>query len=348
MAYPISAAAGAFDWTKVPSSARSMDQMLARLESLRDNAPPKLQLLEADELAPIPDVPQEPIERFRTTRAPSEVQEGFQNRRRTLLRDVERGMESGAHRWYWAEPVRQQFISELGEAEGIRQYNLFADMVAGSSSAAEVVPNIRKGSWYRQQALEGLLPSDIDTKAAAADWLEHNPPPPGYGSVARHNDVMWTSRFLGGPQLHRAAEPGASHKILSFDQNLRGNLEPWTGDRHEGMRLGVPAVWNSREKSWEKGMLKSNEYVAAEDMIRRLADKAGLAPAEFQSARWLGGGHVTGVDSTQPSFAHAFEEAVMNQAKRTGETPEWVLRNFIRNGGLLAAPAVIQAAGDNQ
>lgn len=348
MGYPISAVAGDVNWQRKAPSIRSMDEMLARLAALRENAPPRLSLLEMQDLAPIPGVPQEPILRYITTRPPSKVQQGFANRKRTLLRDVERGMQDGAHRWYHSEPVRQQFIQELGEVEGNKQYNLFASMVAGSSSMANVRSNIRKGSWYRQQALEGLLPAGIETQADAVEWRGGKKPPPGYNSPGWMNDAIWTSRFLGGPQLYRAAEPDAAHKILSFDQNLRGNLAPWTGDRHEGMRLGVPEKWSKKTKSWEKGMLSANEYVAAEEMTKRLAERAGLAPAEFQSARWMGGANATGVDSTDPSFAHALEAVVQAQAERMGETPEWVLKNFIRNGGLLAAPAVIQAMGTEQ
>lgn len=330
-------------WVVRPS-ARTTEQMLTRLRQLQEVRPPALSVLEMREVAPVAGVEQAPLRRFQTTRAPSDVQLSFPNRRRTILRDVERGMLDGTHAWYHNEPVRQQFITELGEDEGQRQFDLFTAMVAGTSSAAPVKQNIRKASWYRQQALEGLLPDDIDSKAAAQEWLADNPPPQGYGSVARNNDAMWASRFLAGDQLYRAAEPGASHKILSFRENLRGNLMPWTGDRHEGYRLGVPMKWNPREKAYVKGQLTPNEYVAAERMMADLAKRSGLSPAELQSARWMGGAEKTGVESGDATFSHALEAAVKDQAVRMGETPEWVLRNFIRNGGLLAVPGAMAAA----
>lgn len=328
-------------WVAKPASKLSAGEMIARLQAMRDVRPPPLSLLEMREVAPVPGVAQVPLERYKSLRDPSELALGFPNRTRTVLRDVERGMRDGAHAWYHNEPVRQQFISELGEAEGNRQFDFFTAMVAGTSSAAPVKQNIRKASWYRQQALGGLLPDDIDTKAAATDWIAANTPPPGYGSVARNNDAMWASRFLADDQLHRAMEPGAAHKILSFRENLRGNLEPWTGDRHEGARLGVPMKWNAREQAWSKGQLTPNEYVAAERMMSRLAGKAGLSPAELQSARWMGGADATGVESSDPTFSHALEAAARDQADRMGETPQWVLRNFIRNGGLLAVPGAM-------
>jgi len=340
MANPASLTDDVLKWSVRPSS-RSADEILARIRRLREVRPPALSLLAMRDVAPVVGVEQSPIIRYQTSRPPSEVQAGFANRRRTILRDVERGMEQGAHTWYHNEPLRQQFVMELGEDEGNRQFDLFTAMVAGSSSAAPVRANIRKASWYRQKALQGLLPPDIDSKAAAEAWLADNPPPEGYGSVASINDAMWTSRFLAGDQLHRAARPGASHKILSFREDLRGNLMPWTGDRHEGARLGVPQKWNAREKAYVKGKLTPNEYVAAERMAQRLADQAGLSPAELQSARWIGGAHVTGVESGDPTFPHAVEATAAEQGLRMGETPAWVLRDFIRNGGLLSVPALM-------
>lgn len=321
-----------------------LDQYGAAVRQLV-GSPPPLRLLDMEDLAPIPGVTQAPIPRYRTDRPPTPLQESFKSRMRTVERDVDRGMEAGSHRWYHAEPVRQQFIAELGEEAGNEQYNLFADMVAGSSSAADVVSNIRKASWYRQNALEGLLPAgELERYADARSWIKANKPPPGYGSVAQINDAMWTSRFLDGPQVWRASRPGEAHKIISFNQNLRGNLAPWTGDRHEAARLGVPATRNKKGEL-EKGQFTPNDYVAAEDLMVRLAGRKGLLPAELQSARWMGGGRMTGVKSADPSFAHALETAVFNQADRTGRSPNAVLRDFIRNAGLLSTvPAAASMA----
>lgn len=312
----------------------------------QESSLPRLTVLDMETVAPIPAVRQAYIPRYEGRVDPEAVQR-MANRKRTIMRDVQRGLEGEAHRWYHGEPVRQQFISELGEELGNEQYNLFASMVAGTSSAAPVRENIRKASWYRQQALEGLLPpGELDRYDDARAWIKSNKPPEGYGSVAQINDAMWASRFLGGPQAWRSAEAGAPHKIVSFEQNLRGNLAPWTGDRHEGARLGVQPVWNNRTQSFEKGQLTPNEYVAAEQMIRKMAGSLGLQPAELQSARWMGGAAATGVRSGDPTFPHAFESVVKAQAKRTGESPQAVMREFIRNGGLLSAAAAASVSGE--
>ena len=249
-------------------------------------------------------------------------------------------MQADAHRWYHSEPIRQQFIYELGEPAGNERYNLFADMMAGTSSSAPVVPNIRKASYYMREALEDRLPvDDIRSYQDAVKWTRRNPLPEGYGSVGQPTDAYWAMRYLRGEQFDDLMTPDAAHKIPSFGENIRGNLMPWTGDRHEAARLGMPA--RVVKGKLEKQPLPSAAYPVAENLARKWASELGLMPAEFQSARWMGGAERTGVRSNDPSLPHAVETAVMNQAKRTGEDPEVVLRNFIRGGGLLAVPGAV-------
>ena len=65
-----------------------------------------------------------------------------------------------------------------------------------------------------------------------------------------------------------------------------------------------------------------------------------MAPAEFQSARWYGGADATGVRSVMdPSFPHALEAVSAARARATKRTPQQVMQDMIRNGGLLSLPA---------
>jgi hypothetical protein len=254
------------------------------------------------------------------------------------MQDVARGVSQGAHEWYFNEPVRQEFISELGDTAGNERFKLLTDMVAATSSSAPVVPNIRKASYYMREALNEKLPVDsVDGYREAVKYVRKHGVPEGYGSVGQPMDLHWVLRYLRGEQFDDLTSAGAAHKLPSFGENLRGNLMPWTGDRHEAARFGVPAlVVNGK---LEKQPLPPAVYPHAEKLSQKWAAEQGLAPAQFQSARWMGGAAKTGVKSTDPSFPHALETAVFNQAKRTGQRPEDVLRAFIRGGGLLAVPA---------
>jgi hypothetical protein len=314
------------------------DKLIAILGKQSAPSPPRLNLLQMDQVAPIPDVPQVPLERYVSSAPLSEIRQGLAARKPQVMSDVLRGMQSGAHRWYHNEPVRQQFIYELGDELGNERFNQFADMVAATSSSAPVVPNIRKASYYMRQRLDGTLPLDtVDGYRDAVNYVRANGVPEGYGSVGQAMDLHWALKYLRGQQFDDLLSAGASHKVPSFGENIRGNLAPWTGDRHEAARLGVPP--RVVKGKLEKQPLPSNAYPHAEKLAAKWADEVGLAPAEFQSARWMGGADRTGVRSSDPSFSHALETAAMQQAARTGQRPEVVLRDFIRGGGLLAVPA---------
>lgn len=301
---------------------------------------PKLRLLDMEDLAPIPGVPQEPLVRYQSPRAATAIQQGLARRRPQIMQDAIRGVSQGAHKWYYNEPVRQQFIQELGEDLGNQRFRLFADMVAATSSSAPVVPNIRKASYYMREALADNLPLDeVGGYRDAVNYVREHGVPEGYGSVGQAMDLHWALRYLRGQQFDDLQSAGAAHKVPSFGENIRGNLRPWTGDRHEAARFGVPPLL--REGKLEKQPLPPAVYPHAERLSQKWAAELGLEPAQFQSARWMGGAARTGVKSTDPSFSHALETAVMQQAARTGQSPNVVLRNFIRGGGLLAAPAVI-------
>lgn len=316
---------------------------LAQVSAIRE-----LRLLGMPNLARVPDVPQVALERYASPRGRTDIMRGLSQRRPQIMSDVARGMQKDAHRWYHTEPIRQEFISELGDQAGNDRFKLFADMMAGTSASAPVVPNIRKASYYMREGLEGRLPfEDVVSYDDAKKWVKSNPPPEGYGSVGQAMDAYWAMKYLRGEQFDDLMSASAAHKVPSFGENIRGNLEPWTGDRHEAARFGVPARVVKGEL--QKQPLPPAAYPVAEGLVRKWAAETGLAPAEFQSARWLGGAERTGVRSSDPSLPHALETAVMNQAARTGEDPRVVLRNFIRGGGLLgimAAPAAMQGEGE--
>ena len=307
-------------------------------------ANPPLRLLEMGSLARIPGVPQTPLPRYISPRAANAIQQGLSRRRPQIMQDAVRGMSQGAHEWYFNEPVRQQFIRELGEEVGNERFNLFADMVAATSSSAPVVPNIRKASYYMREALDGRLPVDeVEGYRDAVTYVREHGVPEGYGSVGQAMDLHWALRYLRGEQFDDLLSAGAANKVPSFGENIRGNLRPWTGDRHEAARFGVPPL--IKDGKPEKQPLPPAVYPHAERLSQKWASELGLEPAQFQSARWMGGAAKTGVKSNDPSFPHAVEKAVLQQAARTGQRPGVVLRDFIRGGGLLSAllaPAATQ------
>src|SRR5262245_2540097 len=80
---------------------------------------------------------------------------------------------------------------------------------------------------------------------------------------------------------------------------------------------------------------KLTGYGFMEDVQQQQAGKMGIAPAQYQSAGWLGAGEETGVKGvTGPggsdAFLKMFEDAVRKKADQLGLPPQTVLRNYIR------------------
>jgi len=301
-----------------------------------------------ENLAPVPNVEQVQLQRFESNREPSLLRQQLASHKPQVMSDVDKGLEQGAHQWYWNEPVRQQFIKELGEQEGDMRFNELMKFVAATSSAAPVDNNIRKASYYRSQHLNGKLPYDLEGHPDAVKFQQATPPPEGYGSIAQANDLHWVLKYLRGQEHDDLLRSGQAHKIPSFGENLRGNLMPWTGDRHEAYTFGVQPR-RSRKGEWEKQPLPPSAYPHAERLSQKWAREYGLMPAEFQAARWMGGGPRTGVESSDPSFAHTLETVVRKRAKELGLPEHIVLRNFIRNGTPLAVgDAAMAAAGQGE
>jgi len=287
----------------------------------------KLTLFQMEDVAPIPGVEQVALPRFVSSRPITGRAENLGRYDARLLQDVERGLKQNAHLWYHAEPIRQEFIYELGKDAGQEQFDLFAKMIAATSSSAPVRNNLRKASFYRQQALNGLLPQ-LENAADAKRYVKATEVPSGYGSIARQNDALWSGRYFYEDPFAGLGSAKAANKMMSFGENIRGNYAPMVLDRHEWRARGYPSLPSGAA------------YGIAEARSIALADELGLDPAAFQAARWMGGAKRTGVRSTDPTLPHALETVIYQQAKRLKTTPDKVLREFIRNGGLLAVPAV--------
>lgn len=100
-----------------------------------------------------------------------------------------------------------------------------------------------------------------------------------------------------------------------------------------------PSVWAQKPND--------NEYGAFEDFMFELGNDLGLTGSQAQAALWMGAARKTGVDPTsQTTFMGAMRDRAATRAKKTGQTPEQVLFDFIMNRGLLSVPAtgVIGAA----
>jgi hypothetical protein len=217
------------------------------------------------------------------------------------------GAEIGGLEWYNLEPLRVQFVKELGEAEGNKQFARFADFVAATSPRSTVAQNIRRGSL-----MHGL---DREGKDFAS--LTNADMPQGYGHIAHETQRSLLADLVDGGDFSSLTRP----KTSSFAENLKGNFQPLTSDTHNFSAIvGDPSFKQSPSKT---------QYGFLEEFQGDIAQKLGITPAQMQASVWMGGG--TGVKDPRP-FIAVFDDVLASTAKKNNTTKEQALRDFIVNG----------------
>jgi hypothetical protein len=251
-----------------------------------------------------------------------------------MLARIEEGKKAGGHYWFNTEPLRQVFLKELGLDEGEQAFRKYIKYVAATSAASDVNTNVRNGSHYFGLATrEGRLPN-------VGDRMPHP-----YGHKQRHNHQIF-ARKVFDDELDELTYP----KLNSMNENLLGNYDPVTIDRH-ALRLPamlakdpnflkpeyrkllnkrftidelaeMPAAWRNPTKE---------EYAALEQYYKGLAQKSGLRPAEAQGAAYVGGAGQTNVrDNGLLSFMQHFEDRLHLTADKEKLPAAEVLRRFVR------------------
>lgn len=317
--------------------------------------------------AHVPEVPQVDLPRYVPPRGVSpRLQEAIESP--AVQQGLRESMEAGrgVANWYHTDPIRVEFVKELGPAKGQTEFKRFMDTVAATSPRSDVPTNIRNASYYFQRG---------------ADLPDKNPYP--YGHVAQklhRQNVETIGREAGW-------DPFQNPKPASFAENLRGNLEPVTVDTHAfrniGMRTGDPRFLETQIQqkigSGERGpnsmaarfgeidgdivryrpqqlvkegkltmeeaqkiptfwaaQPKANEYAAAERFFKDTGEQVGMRPADAQAAAWAGGGDLTGLGTVGThTFPELMNERVLFTSRMRGESPQKTLSDFIQGRATL-------------
>jgi hypothetical protein len=284
-----------------------------------------------------------------------------------------KGFDDEGLYWYNMEPLKEQFVQRLGPEAGTKAFDEYADFVAATSAGSATPANARNASYYyvKNDGSGNRIP--LPEKGS------------GYGHKMQQLHNKNSNELVGGVPLSTIENPkrtgfgenlkGNRIPIAVDKHNMRAigmaSRDPdWMLTRltDEG---GAPAFWDEaaygpwnaqgfnprafydqHRPDWEKlpptwfdDAPKANEYAALERYNQELAEAMGVAPAEGQSALWLGAGDVTGLGSPPMSMARTFDELVQKRAKIRGETPEAVLDKFIRRIQPLAVGGMGTALG---
>jgi len=319
------------------------------------------QLFDYSQLSKVPNVPQFDLPRNIPARGvPERVQDVINDRgvRDKMLATIQEGVGKGGANWYNAEPLRLEFVKEMGENSGNAAFRKYMDYVAATSPRSDVGSNVRNASYYYGRDMRG------EGMPAVGD---RNPQP--YGHMAQRLHQMNAERVQGA-----GWDALNNPKPASFVENLVGNQTPATIDTHAFrlpaihaqdprfletafqvskdapkeniqalVKSGAMPMSDVRPAHWQ-AQPKANEYAAMENYYQGLGKEMGLTPAQTQASAWVGGGKLTGLasDESKP-FMRFFEDRVHKTAQAYEMDPRKVLSEFIK--GKMGLLSVAGAAG---
>jgi hypothetical protein len=294
-------------------------------------------LFDYSRLAEVPDRPQFDLPRVVPPEGVPEATQALASPKNLarVNEAVRRGEAMGGREWYNTEPLREQFVNELGEAQGNQAFRQYMDLVAANSPRTRVPENIRNASYFYGTERRGEdLPRTYFREGYHRMTKETQAPTP-YGIMPIHVQNMQNLREGGLPVMQNP-------KPASFVENLTGNQTPVTIDTHN-----MRAITAGREAE----VPNPNQYGFLERMQQAEAAKMGMSPAQYQASMWVGAGKETGLGSPTDPFLRVFEDRVRKTAEATGKTPAQVLREFIRAQAPLLSvtpAAVLLGAGQDQ
>jgi hypothetical protein len=196
--------------------------------SIRTTPTAHHRLFDYSRLHETPEVPQSDLERYVPLHGvPGRTQAlaNPQNIER-VNEAARRGADQGGREFYNTEPLREQFMSELGAKKGQAAYDTYMNLVGATSPRSKVSDNIRTAGYYYMRSAQGLPPPVAMWDGTK--WTLAEPPPYPWGHIAQglHGKKVKEVSEQGGLQ------PLTNPKTASFVQNLGGNQRPVTIDRH--------------------------------------------------------------------------------------------------------------------
>lgn len=287
-----------------------------------------------------PDVPQ-----FDLPRAEPKITERLEGLEQEGPARLRRYIDAGGEQnqgWYNLQQLRNDFRSIYGPTEGDERFRLWTLANASTSMTNPIESNIRTASHVLNRALRGeALPQvvkviDPETGRTVQTLAGELPPP--YGSKAQVQHVQRTRQFLSGEM-----DPVKNPKPISYQQNLLGNWRPITSDTH--YIRDIVGMKRAKDEFGEEGALLPGEYAYLERMGQKVAKGKKLAPAQAQSAAWVGGGPDTGLKSEPIPYLQALQKRIGITSRIRGEPMDVTYQKFLRGeidlyaqGGKVKAP----------
>lgn len=236
---------------------------------------------------------------------------------------LDEGMAHHGHLWYHMDPLHNAFKERHGEEEGSKRFNLFMNTIAATSPNSEFSKNMKRAGALFPFMVHG----DKKHVLSADEGINHllSQGKGGTGNTAHRNYAVALQNIRDG-------KPFLFSKPLKADgfaENLKGNFNPLTADRHFLRQAGHHA-----------GTANPTDYQGVEDATAAHAANLatqGLLPvhggrsatAPYQSALWIGDALHGRVKSPPHPALAVFEHEIHNTARELNIHPKEALNRFL-------------------
>lgn len=241
-----------------------------------------------------------------------------------LMSAYQKGSQSPmAKDWYAMKQLEDEFVKELGEVEGKRQFRRrFAEPMAATTGGADPNSNLMMTAYTNFVREKG---QQIPLNAYELPF------PVGGRYVAGNMDQARKYHMLD-------KIPVDNPKRHNFASNFMGYRDRPTIDE-QMMSLFDP----------KKAAPEAGTYGVYEAQLNKLAQQAGVNPVNFQDVAWAGAKGYSGKPMMQE-----INEMIYRTSRITGQSPEEVLKGYIRGnkpmygiGALGGLSAVEETGGVN-
>ena len=222
--------------------------------------------------------------------------------------------------WYAMKQLEDEFIKELGEVEGKRQFRRrFAEPMAATTGGADPNANLMMTAYTNFVREQG---QQIPLNAYELPF------PVGGRYVGGNMDQARKYHMLD-------KIPVDNPKRHNFASNFMGYRDRPTIDE-QMMKLFDPS----------KGSPEAGTYGVYEAQLNKLAEQVGVNPVNFQDVAWAGAKGYQGKPMMQE-----INEMIYRTSRITGESPEEVLKGYIRGNkpmygiGALGGLSAVQETG---
>lgn len=204
--------------------------------------------------------------------------------------------KEAAENWYFMKQLEDQFVNELGEEEGRKQFkNRFAKAMALTTGGADPTSNLLMAYYGNYLKNKGL-----DVPQAAFDM-----PYPIGGRYASSNMSMFERNY--GNEL----SPD-NPKRLNFQNNFLGYKEP--------------TIDEQMSKGFDPKLQMPEWYGPYEEAINTLAKEYNVDPRYFQEVTWAGLKSQGKAGYKSVPMIQNVNEAIERTSRLTGVPPEEVVR----------------------